>query len=75
MMSRSIAVITISFSCKACVTLRIPLTVSVRTLMPRRARVSRYHSNRALGSSSSAKKLTGDSVAAQIAATISYEPM
>src|SRR5579872_2028615 len=43
--------------------------------MPRRALVSRYHSNRARGSSSSAKKLTGASVADQIAAHTSYEPM
>src|SRR5438445_6383944 len=43
--------------------------------MPRRARVSRYHSNRARGSSSSANRLTGARVADQIADTTSYEPM
>ena len=43
--------------------------------MPSRALVSRYHSKSVLGSSSSAKKLTGASVADQIAATSSYEPM
>ena len=37
--------------------------------------MSRYHSNSARGSSSSAKKLTGANVADQIAATTSYEPM
>ena len=73
--SRSIAVITISCSRRACSTLRMPPWSSVRTLIPSLARVSRYHSNSARGSSSSAKKLTGDSVAAQIADTTSYEPM
>src|SRR5882672_9446244 len=53
----------------------MPPTSSVRTLMPRRALVSRYHSNKARGSSSSAKKLTGESVADQMAETTSYEPM
>ena len=43
--------------------------------MPRRARVSRYHSKSARGSTSSANRLTGARVADQIADTISYEPM
>ena len=74
-MSRSIAVITISLSWSAWVTLRKPARSRGSTLIPSRARVSRYHSYRALGSSSSAKKVTGASVADQIAATTSYDPM
>src|SRR5450759_2003909 len=73
--SRSIAVTTISSSRSACRTLRMPPMSSVRTLIPSRARVSRYHSNISRGSSSSAKKLTGVIVADQIADTTSYEPM
>ena len=75
MMSRSIAVITISCSRSASSTLRMPPWSRVSTLMPSRARVSRYHSKSGRGSTSSAKKLTGASVADQIAATTSYEPM
>src|SRR6266851_2927412 len=66
-MSRSIAVMTISCSCRAWVTLRRPPRCRGNTLIPRRALVSRYHSKRALGSSSSANRLTGETVADQIA--------